>query len=225
MCTAAFFDVDETLVSVKTIFRFLAYHLAARGRPPEDYHRARQRLRAMSEQGTSRAETLAAYFELFAGEDAAVVAGDGTRWFAAELARGGLFNEPVLDRLRRHAAADELTVLVSGSFPACLDPIAEFVGPDLVLCSRPQIVDGRYTGAIAVPMIGAAKADAVRHIAAVRGISLGASFAYGDHASDLPLLELVGNPVVVGDDATLAARADQHGWSRLALRGSNVRAG
>ena len=34
----------------------------------------------------------------------------------------------MLAALWRHAAAGDLTLLVSGSFPACLDPIARYVG-------------------------------------------------------------------------------------------------
>ena len=39
--------------------------------------------------------------------------------------------------------------------------------------------------------------------------------AYGDHAPDLPVLDLVGNPVVVGDGPVLARHACRKGWARL----------
>jgi HAD superfamily hydrolase (TIGR01490 family) len=121
----------------------------------------------------------------------------------------------VLAALWRHAAAGDLTLLVSGSFPACLDPIARYVGADVVLCSLPEIRDGRYTGRIAVPMLGEAKAAAVRGAAAEHGVLLAESHAYGDHASDLPILDLVGHPVVVGDDPVLAGRARRDRWAQI----------
>lgn len=34
MSTAAFFDVDETLIGFKSMFRFLAFHLERRGAAP-----------------------------------------------------------------------------------------------------------------------------------------------------------------------------------------------
>jgi phosphoserine phosphatase len=41
------------------------------------------------------------------------------------------------------------------------------------------------------------------------------SYAYGDHISDLPLLSLVGHPVVVGAEGALGGYARRHGWDRL----------
>lgn len=216
MTAAAFFDVDDTLITVPSIFRFLAFHLAALGRPPEQYREARERLRTMAAAGTPRARTLAAYFRLFADQPAADVADSGRRWFTAELAAGGLFHPPVLERFQRHAAAGDRTVLVSGSFPPCLDPLARHIGADAVICSLPQVVAGRYTGAVERPMVGAAKAEAVRAEAAAHGIALADCAAYGDHVSDLPVLELVGNPVVVGDDPALVAYAAGRGHRPLA---------
>jgi phosphoserine phosphatase len=51
------------------------------------------------------------------------------------------------------------------------------------------------------------KAFAVEH-----GIDLTESYAYSDSLSDLPMLEAVGNPVVVNPDPALAAIAKEAGW-------------
>jgi HAD superfamily hydrolase (TIGR01490 family) len=212
---AAFFDVDDTLIAVKSVFRFLAFHLRLRGRPDTEYAAVRERVRRAGETGT-RTAALAEYFRTFAGLGEAELAGHGRAWFDAELRGGRLFHQPVLDRLVAHAAAGEAVVLVSGSFPPCLDPIAEHVGADVVLCSRPEVRDGRYTGSVATPMIGAAKAAAVRDCAEALGLDLAACSAYGDHVSDLPLLDVVGRPVVVGADPVLVAHAADRGWPALA---------
>jgi len=126
-----------------------------------------------------------------------------------------LFHPPVLDAFRRHTAAGDRTVLVSGSFPACLDPLARYLEAGAVLCSRPEVRHGRYTGEILQPMIGAAKAAAVQADAAAHGIDLLDCYAYGDHISDLPVLGVVGAPVVVGDDPVLTDHAIRHGWTQL----------
>lgn len=208
---AAFFDVDDTLITLKSIFRFLEFHIGQDEPERWRYERTRGRM----EERTSRSESLAMYFEFLAGYDYETLAAAGRRWFAEEMARGGVFNEAVLARLREHATAGDLIVLVSGSFPACLDPIAGHVAADVLLCSRPEVRAGRYTGAITTPMVGQAKVTAVRAEAAVRGIDLRCSSAYGDHPSDLLLLELVGAPVVVGANPVLAAVAAERGWRRL----------
>ncbi|WP_086662134.1 HAD family hydrolase [Lentzea kentuckyensis] len=208
---AAFFDVDGTVTTRTTMFRFLEFLCARRGRP-EVYREARQRLRDMTAAGLPRERTNRAYFtnlqDLVAGHVDQVAA----EWFAAELAEDGLFRPPVLDVIAEHRRAGDLVVLVSGSFPACLLPVARHVGADVVLCSMPEISAGRYTGRVGQPMIGAEKALAVQEFAALYGVSLAASAAYGDHLSDSDLLAAVGRPVVVGDDQALVSHAREHGW-------------
>ncbi|MGW5847840.1 HAD family hydrolase [Streptomyces sp. NPDC055254] len=213
---AAFFDVDGTLVTGTTIFRFLEYRLAADGHPPSVFREARQRLKAMTAAGVPRSVTNRAYFENYADLTETAVAEAAEEWFRAELRQGGFFNPSALDAFRRHTAAGDLTVLVSGSFPACLAPLARHLQADVTLCSEPEILDGRYTGRIGVPMIGEGKAAAVRRVVEAYAVSTEHSWAYGDHVSDLPLLELVGFPVVVGDaDLALTGRAARQGWGRL----------
>ncbi len=212
---AAIFDVDETLIVVSSLFAFLRFDMDARGRPAHEYEQAAQALRELAGRGATRHDVNRAYFQLFAGRHAAQMAATGERWFEHERRAGGLFHPRVLSALWRHAAAGDLTLLVSGSFPACLDPIARYVGADVVLCTQPEIRAGRYTGRVASPMLGEAKAEAVRAAAAEHGVLLGESHAYGDHASDLAILDLVGHPVVVGDDPVLAGRARRDGWAQI----------
>jgi len=52
----------------------------------------------------------------------------------------------------------------------------------------------------------------MRRFAADHGIDLDESFAYSDSASDLPMLELVRNPIAVNPDAELARLARERGW-------------
>lgn len=209
---AAFFDVDDTLITIKSMFHFLEYDVTTRRRPPSDYQGAMDELRALRAVGAPRVETNRVFYRNFAGRDVNELAARGVEWFQTVYARGGLFNQRVLSALRQHSLAGDLVVLVSGSFPACLNPIARFVGADLLLCSRPEIRDGRYTGELAVPIIGDRKADVVRAEAAGQGIDLEQSHAYGDHLSDLPLLNVVGHPVAVGDDPSLSYHAILNGW-------------
>jgi phosphoserine phosphatase len=82
-----------------------------------------------------------------------------------------------------------------------------------VIATRAAVDDeGRYTGEIELYAYGPGKADAVRAMAEEEGIDLEASYAYSDSITDLPLLEVVGNPVVVNPDSELAAIAAERGW-------------
>ena len=213
---AAFFDVDGTLTTRPTLFAFLAEHLVARGWSTVDAGAAVDRLRGLSRAGRPRQEVLRAYARHLAGAEERAALATGARWHLAEVAAGGLYRPEAVAALRAHRAAGALVVLVSGSFPPCLDPIAAELGADVLLCSRPQVRDGRYTGELPTPVIGERKAEAVHRLAAVHDLDLDRSAAYGDHISDVPLLAAVGHPVVVGDDPVLTAHARQHGWSASA---------
>ncbi|MEU7278992.1 HAD-IB family hydrolase [Streptomyces sp. NPDC045431] len=213
----AFSDVDETLIDVKSMFRFLEFHLDRRGEPAGTYDRLVGELREAVRRGAPRAEINRRYYRLYAGEDARTLAASGRAWFAyeQETRPGGLFIPAVERSLAGHRAAGDTVVLVSGSFFACLDPVAAHVGADRAIGTRPLIRRGRLTGEVLFPLIGAAKGRVAHAAAAVLGADLADCTAYGDHISDLDLLAAVGHPVAVGDDPDLAAHADRAGWRRL----------
>ncbi|MBC3844265.1 HAD-IB family hydrolase [Streptacidiphilus sp. 4-A2] len=210
----AFFDVDETLVRVKSMFHFLEFYLRRRGEPEGSYDHLVGGIRAAADRGATRAQINRAYYRLYAGESAERLAAAGEAWFEHSVERDLFVPETVAELLNRRLAGD-FTVLVSGSFFACLDPIAAQLRADRTFGTRPVIRRGVLTGEVVTPLIGGNKARVAQLVAAVRGLDLAQSSAYGDHASDLELLRTVGRPVVVGDDPVLAEHATAAGWRRL----------
>lgn len=213
---AAFFDVDETLVRVKSMFHFLKFYLSRRGEPEETYEKLVYGLHTAAAQGVSRQEINRAYYRLYAGENAERLATAGQAWFE-HYEPQDLFIPETGAELRSARDRGDFVVLVSGSFFACLDPIAERLGADWAFGTRPVIRRGELTGEVVIPLIGDTKGRTAQVAAAVRGLDLARSRAYGDHASDLSLLRSVGRPVVVGEDPVLVQHAAAHGWQRLAL--------
>ncbi|MEV4615210.1 HAD-IB family hydrolase [Kitasatospora sp. NPDC049258] len=213
---AAFLDVDQTLIHGVSLFRFLAYDLRASGAAEGAYDAAMAHNRRLKAAGISREQVNREFFRQFGGRSVAELADRGERWWQQEERQGGLLDRAVLAAVDGHRAAGDLVVLVSGSFPPCLDPIARRVGADAVLCTRPATGAGRYTGAVPRPMIGAEKARAIEELAASLAVDLAGSHAYGDHPSDLPMLAAVGHPVVVGDDPRMRREAAARGWTVLA---------
>jgi HAD superfamily hydrolase (TIGR01490 family) len=59
------------------------------------------------------------------------------------------------------------------------------------------------------------KARAIEQLAEREGIDLSASYAYSDSESDLPMLQVVGNPVAVNPDRELLRVAHEQGWQVL----------
>ncbi len=202
---AAFFDVDETLVGMKTMAAFLDHAMPADGGRWDGFV-------GSLPTGLPREEVNRRYYRLWRGRRADDLLAEGRRWWASVVDRPGLFLPDACAALAAHARAGDLVVLVSGSFPAPLRPVADHLGADAVLCTEPASEGGVLTGEIGTPMIGAGKAEAVRAFAAARGLDTSACSAYGDHVTDVPMLAAVGRPRPVGDDPSLREEARRRGW-------------
>lgn len=112
-----------------------------------------------------------------------------------------------------HKRAGRKVVVVSASPEEIVRPLCRYLGIEDVIATRSEVDDeGRYTGNIELYAYGTAKAIAIRAMADSEGIDLDASYAYSDSITDLPMLEVVGQPVVVNPDPDLEAVAEERGW-------------
>ncbi len=79
-----------------------------------------------------------------------------------------------------------------------------------------EVQDGVYTGTpTGLFIYRSDKARAIEQLAEREGIDLNASYAYSDSESDLPMLQVVGNPVAVNPDRELLRVARECGWQVL----------
>jgi HAD superfamily hydrolase (TIGR01490 family) len=208
----AFFDVDETLLAGKALPEFWHAHaarLVGEGRTPGVLRTA----------GADRETLNRAYFAHFAGVRRSAFDEAARQWYARFRSGPHAYLTETLDALRRHRSEGDEVVLVTGSGVALARPVAEDLGVRHVLATE-QLADaaGVLTGEVRRPMIGAAKQDAAAALIRRLGVRARDCWAYGDHESDLPMLSLVGHPVVVGDDPVLAARGMAQGWHFLGTR-------
>ena len=115
--------------------------------------------------------------------------------------------------LDMHEAAGRDVYIVSASPVEIVGELARSLGIEGGLGTVSEIVDGVYTGRLDGPFLyGEGKAIKIREIAQQRGYSLQACYAYSDSGSDLPMMQLVGNPVAVNPDRALQAVAHHRGW-------------
>lgn len=117
-----------------------------------------------------------------------------------------------LELIFEHREAGRLICIVSSSPEEIVAPLAEMLRVDRYLATKPTIEDGKYTGGLDFYCYGPAKVEAIKGLAKELDIDLDGSFAYTDSATDLPMLETVGNPVVVNPDKQLRALAMERGW-------------
>ncbi len=101
------------------------------------------------------------------------------------------------------------TAIVSGGFTAITDVLAADLGIDHAHANELEIIDGVLTGRVVGDIVDrAAKADFVRHIAALEGIPLDQVVAVGDGANDLDMLSTAGLGIAFNAKPIVAERAD-----------------
>jgi len=215
---AAFFDLDKTLMAGSSgiFFARAAYEtgMISRARLARDaYENVRFRLRGSTD---DRAEVVRKRVgEMIAGVHVRDLQRMTPRVLAGVLPR--LYPQ-MLARAYRHQDEGMPVYILTAASQEIADLLAWVLAFDGGLGSRSEIVEGRYTGKPAGPFnYRDGKAQSMRELADREGIDLGGSYAYSDSESDLPMLRLVGNPVVVNPDADLARIALQEGWEVVRL--------
>jgi HAD superfamily hydrolase (TIGR01490 family) len=128
-----------------------------------------------------------------------------------------VYREP-LDLASRHRERGEPAYIISAALQEIVDALAGELGFDGAIGTVCEVVDGVYTGRPLRSCHGAAKADAIRELAAREGIDLASSTAYSDSHSDLPFLEAVRKPVAVNPDRALRRVAAERHWPVLVFR-------
>lgn len=115
--------------------------------------------------------------------------------------------------LELHREAGRDTYMVTASPIEIVEPLADELAMTGAIATVAEIVDGVYTGKLSEPFCyGPGKAQAIAKLVAERGYDLALSYGYSDSVSDLPMLELVGHPVAVNPDRELERIARARSW-------------
>jgi HAD superfamily hydrolase (TIGR01490 family) len=211
--SAAFFDLDRTLISGSSAFTFgvAAYRadLVKRRQFAKDALGAVAfRVRGASDDTTNKVR------------DRILGAVKGVR-HEDLVALNTVIVPKLIDKVRpeatrlleQHRHAGRATYIVSASPVELVAPLAAALGMTGGIGTISEIVDGAYTGNLAGPFCYAeGKVDAIKETARWEGFDLGHCYAYSDSVSDLPMLEAVGHPVAVNPDAKLERIAHRRGW-------------
>ena len=121
--------------------------------------------------------------------------------------------------LAKHRQQGHQLLIITATNEFITRPIAELLGVTELIACEGEKVNGRYTGEPrGVPSYHAGKVTRLNTWLELHDISLDGAFFYSDSHNDLPLLELVDNPVAVDPDDILQARAETEGWPVISLR-------
>lgn len=211
---AAFFDLDKTVIAKSSTLAF--------SRPL--YKAGFLNRRALIKAGIAQVVYMMVgadhdqlervrdqMMELTKGWDAAQIRGL-VRETVDEVVAPLVFAEAlaIMDEHRRNGLR---VVIISASPEEVVMPLARYLGVDHVIATRSSIdATGRYTGELEFYAYGPGKAEAIRDLADKWNLDLDACFAYSDSATDLPMMEVVGHPVVVNPDKELREAAEERGW-------------
>lgn len=121
-----------------------------------------------------------------------------------------------------HLARGHTVAIISSATPYQVEPAAADLGIAHVLCTKLEVVDGKFTGSVVSPTcFGQGKVDAAEELAAEVNGNLDDAFFYSDSTDDLLLLERVGHPCALNPSEKLERLAQERHWpvARFGSRG------
>ena len=209
----AVFDMDGTLLSSNVVETYLWMRLQELDGPARAGELARTAARLPGLLRAERSERSAFLRQVYRQYE-------GARLEELDAVADEVLTSHVLSRLspaavrriREHRAAGQRTVLITGAIRPLTRPLAPLF--DHIEAAELSVdARGVCTGHLEhSPLVGESRAAWVQEYAAREGLDLGRSFAYADSHSDLPMLEVVGHPVVVQPDITLLRHAKSNHW-------------
>ncbi|WP_236179565.1 HAD family hydrolase [Pseudomonas mosselii] len=121
--------------------------------------------------------------------------------------------------LQQHREAGDQLVIITATNRFVTAPIAHRLGVRVLLATECETQDGRYTGrSTDIPCFREGKVTRLARWMLENGFDLEDSYFYSDSLNDVPLLEVVANPVAVDPDPKLQAEAERRGWPVISLR-------
>ncbi|MDR1358725.1 MAG: HAD-IB family hydrolase [Coriobacteriales bacterium] len=117
--------------------------------------------------------------------------------------------------LKRHQAEGKVVIIVSASFEPIISELCLDLGVEHYLCTQMEVVDGSYTGETKSPP--PESEHKLYQFVAWADASYGPdgwelTHAYGDHYSDVPLMEIAQHPIAVDPDHRLRSIAHERHW-------------
>ena len=216
--TAAFFDLDKTIIATSSSAAFSKPFIAGGLLSRTDVLRSAYAhfVFMIGNADADQTERMRAHLSsLVTGWDVEKVRQIVTQT-VHELIDPYVYAEAV-ELIAEHHAAGRDVVVVSASAAVLVEPVAAMLGADHVLSSRMTVEEGRFTGGIDFYNYGDNKAVGIRRLAAQEKYDLAESFAYSDSITDAPMLSTVGHAYVVNPDRLLKRRAAESGWGVLAF--------
>jgi len=201
--TAAFFDMDKTVLSCNSAGRYARY-LFRRGelRLLDALRTARwliqYRLALIDAAAVSRRA-----ISSIEGEPEADMIELCRVWFEEDVRQ--FIAEPAVQAIEAHRARGHRVVLLTAATPYIAEPVSEHLALDDYISTQLEVDDdGYFTGRAIEPLCyGEGKIHWASGWADTHGIDFEHSYFYTDSYTDRPMLDRIGNAVAVNPDPRL----------------------
>ncbi len=212
--TAAFFDVDGTIVSTTIVHYYVQFRSCLLPTFLRPFWLAWFALKVVYYfflDKVSRTRFNQVFYRNYQGLEAERIKQLAGEQFDTYV-RSKLF-PTALDCIREHQNRGDLIVLVTGSLDFIIQPLADYLQADAALTVQLEEAHGKFTGELTtLPLSEEEKVRAIQAFVEQHNVDLAASHAYGDSRADLPMLQCVGNPIVVNPSKGLRQVAIESGW-------------
>jgi putative phosphoserine phosphatase/1-acylglycerol-3-phosphate O-acyltransferase len=217
---AAIFDFDGTIISGYSATAFIREQVKRGDLSPSEFV---EMMKAMTSFGLGNlgfSGMMAINAQFMRGIEEASYEEMGEQLYQKQIAR--LIYPESRALIDAHLAAGHTVAIISSATPYQVEPAADDLGIEHVLCTHLEVKGGKFTGAVVRPTcFGQGKVDAAEALADEAGADLDNSFFYSDSSDDLLLLEHVGKPRALNPNTKLERIARDRRWpvARFGSRG------
>ena len=214
----AIFDLDNTLLGGDSDYLWGEYLVETERVNSVDYQRMNQHFYDQYLAGTMDIFEFSAFqFKPLADNSMATL----VQWRDDYLAKkiDSIILPGALALIEKHRQQNDTLLIITATNSFITTPIASKLAIPNLIATEPEVLDGQFTGKVSgTPSYQQGKVTRLQIWLKDNKQSLAGSYFYSDSHNDLPLLELVDQPIAVDPDPKLRAIAQQRHWSILSLR-------
>ena len=127
--------------------------------------------------------------------------------------------KPAQELITKHKDRGDTLLVITATNRFVTEPIVNLYGINNLLATAPEFKNNKYTGNfIGIPCFQEGKVQLLKEWLKNSTETMAGSWFYSDSHNDLPLLNLVDNPVAVDPDEKLTAFARASNWPIISLR-------
>ena len=207
----ALFDFDGTLISGYSAFAFVQEQVRRGNISPRELLELMSAMVSFGVGNLGFSAMMIAASQFLRGIHEDSYTNFGQELFRTHIARQLYPESRAL--VQAHLSKGHTVAIISSATPYQVQPAADDLGIEHVLCTQLEVRKGYFTGKVIHPTcFGQGKVTAAETLAAEHGVDLEQSYFYSDSDDDLQLLERVGRPRPLNPNSRLTKIAEARGW-------------